>query len=145
MLPDINVLVAASRADHTHHKAANLWLRGACTHCAAGTATLVLPPLVLAGFLRLVTNARVFVSPATAFEAIAFADALLAVPGVAIPTHGDEWPVLRKLCIDQELTGNNVPDAWLAATVRAMGEHLVTFDKGFRTLLTPREMTLLRG
>jgi hypothetical protein len=33
-------------------------------------------------------------------------------------------------------------DAWLAAAVQQLGEHLVTFDKGFRKLLRRGELTL---
>ena len=28
---------------------------------------------------------------------------------------GSEWPTLRQLCLDKQLAGNHLPDAWLAA------------------------------
>jgi hypothetical protein len=43
---------------------------------------------------------------------------------------------LRKLCAEMELAANDVPDAWLAATVINQGEHLVSFDADFRRLLS---------
>jgi hypothetical protein len=36
-----------------------------------------------------------------------------------------------------------VPDAWLSAAVAHMGEHVVSFDRGFRKLLARRQFTLL--
>jgi len=43
---------------------------------------LTLLPMIAAGFLRLVTNPRVFSEPDSAEDAIAFIDALLDSPGV---------------------------------------------------------------
>jgi hypothetical protein len=74
---------------------------------------------------------------------MAFVDALLAVPGVDMPVLGSEWPVLRRLSLDKKLTANDIPDAWLAAAVIHLGEHLVTFDVDFRRLLGPSQVTLL--
>jgi hypothetical protein len=34
-------------------------------------------------------------------------------------------------------------DAWIAASVLQLNEHLVTFDRGFRRLLPPRHLTIL--
>jgi hypothetical protein len=53
MTPDVNVLVAASRADHPHHGVARIWLEGALYSAETG-AVLTLMPMVLANFLRLV-------------------------------------------------------------------------------------------
>lgn len=41
------------------------------------------------------------------------------------------------------LKPNDVPDVWLAASVREAGDHLVTFDIGFRRLLKRSELTIL--
>lgn len=38
---------------------------------------------------------------------------------------------------------DHVPDVWLAASVREAGDHLVTFDTGFRRLLKRAELTIL--
>ena len=62
MTPDINVLVAAARSDHPHHAVVRAWLEHAATGAAAGS-TLVLMPMVVASFLRLVTSAKIFTAP----------------------------------------------------------------------------------
>lgn len=64
MIPDVNVLVAAFRPDHEHHVVAATWLNAARDACATGDGTFVLPPMVVAGFLRVVTNHRVFIDHA---------------------------------------------------------------------------------
>lgn len=50
---------------------------------------------------------------------------------------------LVRLCLDRQLGSNDVPDAWLSAAVVQMGEHLVSFDRGFRKLLPRGQFTLL--
>ena len=100
-------------------------------------------PMVAASFLRLVTNPRIFVQPTPIEDAVKFLDALLAVPGIDMPVTGGEWPILRRFCMMQRLTANDVPDAWLAAAVIAHSEHLVTFEADFKKLLTPSQLTLL--
>jgi hypothetical protein len=142
MTPDVNVLVAASRADHPHHAVARTWLEEAVTASGAGAA-FTLMPMVLASFLRLVTSPKIFRQATPIADAVAFVDALLASPGVQLAPLGPEWPKLRQLCIDKRLGSNDVPDAWLSAAVAHLGEHLVSFDRDFRKLLARSQFTLL--
>jgi predicted nucleic acid-binding protein len=93
---------------------------------------------VLASFLRLVTSPKIFQSATPIKDAVAFIDALLASPDVQLAPLGPEWSKLRQLCVDKQLTGNDLPDAWLAAAVAHLGEHLVSFDRDFRKLLARR-------
>lgn len=142
MTPDVNVLVAASRSDHPHHAVALTWLEQAIAAAASGRA-LTLMPMVLASFLRLVTSPRIFQSPTPVDAAVAFVDALLAVQGVHLAPLGPEWPRLRQLCVDKQLKGNDLPDAWLAAATIHLGEHLVSFDRDFKKLIGRPQFTLL--
>ena len=142
MTPDINILVAASRTDHVHHKPAFEWLNGAVEKCRSG-GTIEVLPMVAAGFLRLVTNARVFVEPTPSDSAVAFMNSLLAVPGVELQELAREWPTLRTLITEHQLAGNAIPDAWIAAAVKTLGGHLVTFDRGFSGWLSRAELTVL--
>jgi toxin-antitoxin system PIN domain toxin len=142
MTPDVNVLIAASRWDHPHHKTAFAVLDEAVTACDSG-ASLKLMPMVVASFLRLVTNPKIFVQPTPVKDAISFVDALVAAPGVEKPALGAEWPIFCQLCIEKKLTANDIPDAWLAAAVIHLGEHLVTFDADFKKLLRRTQVTVL--
>ncbi len=142
MTPDVNVLVAAFRSDHTHHKPARQWLAESVTRGSPAMPLRLLPPVV-ASFLRLVTNPKVFAQPDPIAHAMAFVDALLASPAVEMAVVGEEWPSFRQLCLDGKLQGNAIPDAWLAAAVAHLGDHLVTFDAGFKRLLRREQLTLL--
>ncbi|MFM7293954.1 MAG: TA system VapC family ribonuclease toxin [Burkholderiales bacterium] len=142
MTPDVNVLLAASRADHAHHKAAYRWLISAIAACATG-GSVKLMPVVATSFLRLTTHAKIFVQPTPIAGAVAFVDSLLSIPGVEMPACGPEWRILRTLCLDQNLVSNPIPDAWLAAAVLHANEHLVTFDRDFKKLLPRSQLTIL--
>jgi toxin-antitoxin system PIN domain toxin len=140
--PDLNVLLAASRTDHPQHPPALRWLEQAIAGCATGGSIEVLP-MVAAGFLRLATHPRVFPSPTPIRAAIDFIDSLLAVAGVEMPEIGREWPTLREFATANNPSANDLPDAWIAAAVRTIGSHLVTFDRGFTRLLGRTELTVL--
>lgn len=99
--------------------------------------------MVAAGFLRLATHPKVFKSPMPIAEATEFIDALLARPGVEMPEVGREWHTLTQLAREHVLAANDLTDAWIAASVRTLGSHLVTFDRGFTRLLSRHELTLL--
>lgn len=142
MTPDVNVLVAASRSDHPHHATARAWLEQAIINASQGTS-LRLQPMVIASFLRLVTHPKIFVQPTPMSDAVRFVDALLSSPGVEQPALAGEWPQFRKLCVDKALAANDVPDAWLAATVIHQGEHVVSFDADFKRLLSKSQFTRL--
>lgn len=142
MTPDVNLLVAASRSDHSHHAVSSAWLSQALAAARAGAA-FTLVPMMVASFLRLVTSPKIFKLPAGIDEAIRFIDALLQQPGVHMGNLGAEWPTLRQICLDKQLTGNHLPDAWLAAATLRVAEHLVTFDADFKKLLPRSRLTLL--
>jgi len=143
MAPDVNVLIAAAREDYPYHRQARGWLERAVQECLRG-GSIELLPMVVAGFLRISTNPKAFLSPLSITEAASFIDALLAVPGIEISELGREWPTLRQLCLDHAFCANDVRDAWIAAAVRAVGSHLVTFDRGFQRLLGRSELTVLQ-
>jgi hypothetical protein len=142
MTPDLNVLVAASRTDHVHHRPAAIWLTAAVAQCATGSGIDILP-MVATGFLRLVTHPKIFVQPTPTAQAINFLDSLLTISGVTMLEVGREWPELKRLCLAHKLSNNDIPDAWIAAAIKTTGGHLITFDKGFRRFLSRSEFTIL--
>lgn len=81
MTPDVNLLVAASRTDHPAHEPAVAWLRAALADCTQGSSFCLLP-MVAVGFVRIVTNRRVFHQPTPIESAVTFLRSLLAVEGV---------------------------------------------------------------
>ncbi len=145
MTPDVNVLIAASREEHPHHTEAREWLVQAAAHITGNQegTPLRLMTGVMASFLRLVTNARVFATPTPTQLAVGFLDTLLDSPGVTLLDGSSNWPVLRKMCLEKNLSANAIPDAMIAATVIQSREVLVTFDRDFLRLLPPQQLHLL--
>ena len=150
MTPDINILVAAQRPQHSHHLLARSWLsqarRSSLAYAESGRTTespLRLITVVMASYLRLVTNAKVVVGPTPTNSAIEFLDVLLATPGITVLESTSVWPRLRQLSLDLSLTANAIPDALIAATVLQANEVLVTFDKDFLKLLPAKNLLLL--
>lgn len=142
MAPDLNVLLAASRTDHPQFKPANAWLKQAAGRCNSG-GSIELLPMVVAGFLRLSTNPKIFATPTPMKAAVKFIDSLVAIPGIELAELGREWPNFRQLCTDLDLAANSITDAWIAAAVRTIGGHLVTFDRDFKRYLGASELTIL--
>jgi uncharacterized protein len=58
---------------------------------------------------------------------------------------GNEWGEFERLCAFHSLTGNAIPDAWIAAAASSHRLHLVTFDKDFRKLLKSSSVTVLKA
>lgn len=72
ILTDVNVLVYAHRRDTQSHEHYADWL----AQISGGQEELALTEMTLTGFLRIVTNPRIFSEPATLAQAMAFVDAL---------------------------------------------------------------------
>ena len=141
MLVDINILVAAARPDHAQHLIAQKWMTDFLANQSAQDSLLLTMPVV-AGFVRLVTNPRVFKTPTTPSEALVVIKKLLEYPSVRWVQKSAEWNSFQALVNDKNLAGNDIPDAWLASLAISLSEPFVTFDKGFRQLL-PRSLLVL--
>ena len=100
--------------------------------------------MVTSGFLRLATHPKVFADPTPIAAAQAFLRAVLDSTGVELLTLGGEWPLFEHLCAKHGLSGNAIPDAWIAAAAQFHHVHLVTFDKGFRRLMKASLVTVLQ-
>ena len=128
ILPDVNVLVLAHRADQPEHAAVLAWL----TREVESERPFALADLAIAGFLRIVTHPRIYATPTPLATAVAFVDELVAqptcVPVSAGPRH---WEILRATLLDGDARANLVPDAHLAAIAIANGATIATRDRGF--------------
>ncbi len=85
---------------------------------------------VLAGFLRIVTNGRIFDPPTPMETAIAFCQGLVTRPRAVVVAPGRlHWDIFTGLCRDIE--GPLVTDAYLAALAIEHGCELITTDADF--------------
>lgn len=142
MTPDVNVLVAAARNEHVHHVPAVAWLERAVRR-ATPLGPLVLLPVVLTGYLRVMQLRSAFPVRVSPVESLHFVDALVRRPNVVVATLGPEWPRFANLYLRHTPEGGAVTDAWIAAAVLHLGEHLATFDRRFHRLLPDPQLTVL--
>lgn len=128
ILADVNVLVYAHRKDLAEHERFSAWLR---EEMGSGRGYAVCDAS-LTGFLRVVTNGRVFAEPTPLEVALRFVDALRDHPGaIHLSPGARHWAVFSELCAAIGARGNDIPDAYLAALAIESGSELVTADRGF--------------
>ena len=127
-LPDINVLIYAHREDSPEHDRYAAWLLA----LANSPSPFALSSFTLAGFLRIVTNPRIF-QPATPMDqALAFCRQLIARPNCAVLQPGQRhWRIIVELIESAGIHGAMVSDVYLAALAIEHDCELVTSDKDF--------------
>jgi toxin-antitoxin system PIN domain toxin len=125
-LPDVNVLIYAHREDAPEHDRYAAWLRS----LTATDEPFAVAEVVLAGFLRIVTNAKIFDPPTPMDSAIAFCQRLVDWPRAVLiaPSRG-HWDIFVGLCAG--IQGPLVTDAYLAALAIDHGCELITTDSDF--------------
>jgi toxin-antitoxin system PIN domain toxin len=125
---DVNVLVNAFIAEQPHSSLAfNTLVRLQ----QSPRKTIVLPT-VATGFLRLVTNRRVFRNPSPIDHAADFLDAFTAGRHVSVVEPGPEyWRVFRDLVNKYGPIADEIPDVQIAASAIVLGASVVSFDRGF--------------
>lgn len=128
VLPDVNVLVYAFRADATEHARYAEWLNTALRTDQVGVADTI-----LSGFIRVVTHPRIYAEPTPTKAALAFVRHLLnAQNAMWLSQGGAAWKKFDALASDDAaVRGNLVPDAHIAALCLANGARLATRDRGF--------------
>lgn len=125
---DVNVAVYAYRHEAPRHPEFANWLQAVVDNDEAFGVS----DLVLSGFLRIVTSPRIFRTPATLTEAIAFTNVLRSAPNaVALAPAERHWDIFTRLCNAAEAKGNLIPDAYLAALAIESGCEWVTTDRDF--------------
>jgi toxin-antitoxin system PIN domain toxin len=127
-LPDVNVLVYAHRVDAERHEENARWL----TERATGTQPFAISELVISGFLRVVTNRRIFKLPSTMEIALEFVDQITARPTCRLVRPGPRhFGIFADLCRKHALAGGLVADAYHAALAIELGCTWVTNDTDF--------------
>jgi len=129
ILVDLNILLYAVNSGCPEYGAAFGWLR---TTLEKGQDPIGLAWVVILGFLRLSTSARLFPRPLGIDEASRFIEALLAHRQVrsVLPGEG-HWPLLRHLLTLCGSGGNLVNDAHLAAFALEHDARIATRDTDF--------------
>lgn len=128
LLLDVNIVLAAHRADHPQYPAVRPWFDG----LLAGDDPFTVPTVVWGSFLRLATNKRIFPVPTPRDDAFAFVDAVCAQPHHLLTGPGQRHlPLLKQLCAEADAVGDLVPDAVIGAVALEHGCEVVTLDRDF--------------
>ena len=125
---DTNVLVYGHRADLPEHAD----YRRLLERLANGEEPLGLPEPALSGFVRLMTNRRIFAKPTSPKDAWTAVDSLLSAPAAMRLRAGERhWEFFRQLASDIDARGNDISDAYLAAFALDNNATWLSADRGF--------------
>lgn len=125
---DANILLYAYDSDSEKHVKARAWVEQVFSD---GTP-VGLPWQTIAGFLRVVTNARLPGKRFGAAEAAEIVDQWLDQPNVRTLPPGDQhWTLFRQMLVEGQARGPLVSDAQLAALTIEYGGILQTTDRDF--------------
>lgn len=128
LMPDVNILVYAHRDDESVHAPYAEWLQ----HLVTSPEPFATSVLVAVGFVRIVTNSRIYESPTPLPLALGFVEQLISRPGCrqVLPAN-DHLRDVARLCRETGATGKRVADAQHAAIAIAEGCTWVTRDGDF--------------
>jgi uncharacterized protein len=128
ILPDVNVLIYAFRADSEDHERYKEWLESVIN----GSAAYGIAPQVLASLVRICTHPRIFARPSSQSDAFEFCRVLLEQPNATVTVPGDRhWPIFEDLCRTSKATGNLAQAAWFAALAIESGCEWITADRDY--------------
>ena len=128
LMPDVNVLIYAHRQDEAWHEPYADWLK----QVVDGPEPFALSVLVAVGFIRIVTNPRIYEDPTPLPVAIAAMEQLAGHPRCRISAPGaDHLDDVARLCRAVGATGKLVSDTQHAALAINGGCTWVTRDADF--------------
>jgi uncharacterized protein len=128
ILVDVNVVVAAHRADHPHHGLVHPWF----TTLTTGDDPFWVPDPVWASFVRISTNRRIFPVPTPLGDAFEFVRAVRDQPNhlALVPTER-HLDLFEELCTAFDAPGDLSADAYIAAMALDHGCEVVSLDRDF--------------
>ena len=127
-MPDVNIFIYAHREDERWHQYYAQWLKTVVD----GNEPFALSVLVAVGFLRIVTNRRIYEDPTPLPLALATVESIAAHPRcrVIAPSAGHLQDVLQ-LCRATAIDGKLITDAQHAALAISAGCTWITRDSDF--------------
>jgi hypothetical protein len=128
ILVDANILLYAEDSLSPHHQLARSWW----DEQLSGSGPVCLSWVVLAAFIRIGTNPRVFAHPLSLVQALRRVESWLDQPCTRVvqPTER-HWVVFQQMLTSGQAVGNLVTDAHLAALSVEHGCELFSTDADF--------------
>ncbi|MFT3872258.1 MAG: PIN domain-containing protein [Nocardioides sp.] len=128
MIVDANVLLYAVDDQSPFHESARTWMDSALN----GVERVGLPWASLMAFQRIITHPRATATPLTAKDAWGYVTDWLDAERAWIPSPGARHrEILGRLLVSDDLRGNLVTDAHLAALALEHGTGICSFDSDF--------------
>ena len=128
ILPDVNVLIYAFRADAQDHLKYKSWLETAIN----GPAAYGVAPQVLGSVVRTCTHPRIFARPSSRDKTFEFCRTILEQPNATVVTPGERhWSIFEMVCQQSNANGNLAQDAWFAALAIESGTEWITTDRDY--------------
>ncbi len=128
ILPDVSVLIYAFRPDASHHAICRPWFESVL----ANESRFGISPLALSAVVRITTNPRSYQPPSRIDEAFAFCDTIMSQPHCQVVEPGERhWGIFKRLCLEANVRGPLVTDAWYAALAIEWGCEWITLDRDF--------------
>lgn len=128
-LCDVNVLIYAHRPDSSdEHTAYADYLRA----MAESPSAYGISEAVLTGFVRIVTNPKIFKTPTPVKVALDFCDNLRSRPNACVLRPGERnWRIFTDLSLELPVKGKLVADAWHAALAIEYDCEWISTDSDF--------------
>lgn len=128
ILPDINLLIYAYRAETKFHDIALKKLE----QISNQKTPIALSSIITSGFLRIVTNPRIYSKPSDIEHAISFINFITTFPHFKWIEPGSEhWQIYLQLLNESRFSGAKVSDVLIASIAAEHGYLISTFDRDF--------------
>ena len=128
LLLDVNIWIYAHREDAPKHSRFKTFVE----QLLANNSPFALSPLVMSGFLRIVTHPKIFDPPTPIDIALEFSATIIQHPDAVIVNPGARhWEIFVDLCRKIDARGNLIPDAYHAALAIESGNTWVTTDRDY--------------
>ncbi len=127
ILPDVNLLVYAHDETSEFHESAAAWLEEALSK-----EQVFFSWHTICGFIRIVTNKRIYLNPIGLKQAVEIVETWLDLDTAhLVCLEKKNWPLFSAMLINGQASGNLVMDAHLAAMAAASGAKLASTDRDF--------------
>ena len=129
ILCDVNVFIYAFRAESEFHQKVKSWLEGMLSE---PTSLMGVSELALSGFLRIVTNSKVFKTPTPVANALEFCSYIRSLDNTLVVEPGARhWSIFADFVSELNLKGNLIPDAYFAALAVEHNATWVSTDQDY--------------
>ncbi|MEM8807409.1 MAG: TA system VapC family ribonuclease toxin [Cyanobacteria bacterium P01_G01_bin.38] len=128
-LCDSKIYINAYRVENTGHEFYYQWLKAQLE----GSETFIYCDLILSSFVRIVTHPKIYKTPTPLPQALEFVRSVGSQPNaLGIMPGACHWQIFEQLCLKNNVTGNLIPDAYLAALAVEADAVWITADEDYR-------------